>query len=124
MTCIGYAYKRVKGISKVEILKKALMIVGMTVTMLVIFVGLLIGAAAIERAITTPHLNSGRIVNKCYNDGHTTYDIWKIGDLSLVKKNEKEPYYYFEVTDGKVSDFWTVSVDEWSAASVGDSVTR
>lgn len=124
MTVVGYAYKPVKRINKLEIVKKTLQIIGLVTVLLAVAVGLLIGGSAIERAVANPHLNSGRIVSKCYNDGHATRDIWRIGNISIIQTNEKEPYFYFEVSDGKNSDYWTVSEEEWVMASVGDQVTR
>jgi hypothetical protein len=124
MIVVGYARKPVKSNTKLDIIKKTLQIIGIIVVLFAVAFGLLSGIAAIERAATTIRLNSGRIMRKCYNDGHATKDILRIGNIAISKTNEREPYYYFVVSDGKNSDCWTVSEDEWNKASVGDPVTR
>ncbi len=105
-------------------MRKAMFCVGCLTTALVLVVLLLIGFGAIERALTTPHLNRGVITQKCYNDGSYWYSKWTWGNLTYTQRHGGEEYYYIEVSDGKTKDYWTVDYERWEALSIGEYVRR
>ena len=105
-------------------MRKIIFGLGCLTAFVILTVAGLFGFAAIERAITTPHLNEGTVTAKCYNDGHIWYSKWTWGNLTYTEKHGGEPYYFIEVSDKGVSDYWTINADIWEKLAVGDYVRR